>query len=133
MKTKDYMVGDWITTEHDFPMRVTAVGKDYLYADFDGNEGDPFEFDEEYLPKPIPLTEEILEKNGFEYFGEMAGGRIQHRLYLQDGKIKIDADPSDLYDLSYDSNIICNMRYVHQLQHALRLCGLNAFADNFKI
>ena len=26
-----------------------------------------------------------------------------------------------------------NVFYVHELQHALRLCGLNELADNFKI
>lgn len=31
----------------------------------------------------------------------------------------------------YDSVITCE--YVHQLQHALRLCKLNELADNFKI
>lgn len=34
----------------------------------------------------------------------------------------------------YDTNELrINIDYVHELQQALRLCGLNELADNFKI
>ena len=47
-------------------MQITNVGEDYAYATWEGNEGDPWEFDDkDDQPKPIPLTPEILEKNGF--------------------------------------------------------------------
>ena len=32
-----------------------------------------------------------------------------------------------------DLNISGQIRYVHQLQHALRICELDELADNFKI
>lgn len=83
--------------------------------------------------EPIPLTKEIVSANGFEEFCEMYGGVIQHRLYSEDRKIKIDVTNSCLYDLSCCPNVICELRYVHELQHALRLCGLNSLDDNFKI
>ena len=48
-------------------MRVTAVGKDYLYADFEDNEGDVFEFDDkDSKPYPILLTDEFFKKNDFD-------------------------------------------------------------------
>lgn len=47
--------------------RVTAVGKDYLYADFEDNEGDVFEFDDkDSKPYPILLTDEFFKKNDFD-------------------------------------------------------------------
>ena len=47
LKCDELMFGDWITEKHGYPMQVTTVGKDYLYADFEDNEGDVFEFDDE--------------------------------------------------------------------------------------
>lgn len=67
--------------------------------------------------EPIPLTPEILEKNGFknsEFFGE---------LHYKDWQIM-----SDCYYLAarcgdgWYIDIPC--KFVHELQHALRLCGI---------
>ena len=30
-------------------------------------------------------------------------------------------------------NISCPIKYVHELQHALRLCGLSELAENLKV
>ena len=65
MKCRELQIYDWITDNNGFPMQITNVGDDYAYATFEGNEGDPWEFDnKDDQPKPIPLTAEILEKNG---------------------------------------------------------------------
>ena len=76
--------------------------------------------------KPIPLTPEILKKNGFkdaEYWCEYKDDKviIQCRLPIVRGRI--------------NGIVIENLKceYVHQYQHLLRLCGLNELADNFKI
>jgi hypothetical protein len=45
-------------------MYVHTIGDDYVYLNFDGNEGDVFECKPEEL-QGIPLTEELLEKMGF--------------------------------------------------------------------
>lgn len=60
LKCNELMFGDWITEKHGYPMQVTTVGKDYLYADFEDNEGDVFEFDDEDS-KPYPVTLTDLE------------------------------------------------------------------------
>ena len=66
IKCRDLMVWDWCCDKHGFPMQITNVGEDYAYATWDGNEGDPWEFDDkDDQPEPIPITPEILEKNGF--------------------------------------------------------------------
>ena len=68
IRCRDLMYGDWCCDKHGFPMQITNVGDDYAYATFEGNEGDPWEFDDkDDQPQPIPLTPEILEKNGWYY------------------------------------------------------------------
>ena len=47
-----------------FPMYVQTIGEDYVYLNFEGNEGDVFESIPEDL-QGIPLTGELLEKIGF--------------------------------------------------------------------
>lgn len=148
MKLKDYMVGDLVYV-NGFPMRVTSVGEDYLYADFDGNEGSLFEFYKKYPPEPIPLTNEIFEKNGFGVYISKLEEYDFHQCFLQKDK----PNQCSLYgvDISWRSdvesskhlrietnnppfcNIVRQITYVHELQHALRLCRLDELADNFKI
>ena len=74
----------------------------------------------------IPLTPEILEKNGWkesEYWHEYKDVNIiiQCSLPIMRGRIN---------EIVFE-NFKCE--YVHQYQHLLRLCGLNEIADNFKV
>ena len=127
MKCQELQIWDWITDKHRFPMQITNVGDDYAYATFDGNEGDPWEFDDkDDQPQPIPITPEIFEKNGWketEYWHEYKDGNtiIQcslHKIWGIINEIEIE-------------HFKCE--YVHQLQHLLRLCGLDELANNFKV
>ena len=100
----------------------------------------------------IPITPEILVKNGFDpetfltaewekevYFKEFSScvvepddsGKYIFGTTIYWNKKDGDGSPID-WGTMYDSRI-CNLQYVHELQHALRLCGLNELADNFKI
>jgi hypothetical protein len=47
-----------------FPMYVQTIGEDYVYLNFEGNEGDLWESTPEEL-QGIPLTRGLLEKAGF--------------------------------------------------------------------
>src|SRR5690606_23920088 len=68
MKPADFRIGNIITDENGFEMYVVGIGEDWLTADFDGNQGDVWEFDfKNSFPKPVELTEEILLKCGFKY------------------------------------------------------------------
>lgn len=81
----------------------------------------------EYLFNPIPLTSEILEKNAYPdkgswyYFGDF------YVAHYGDCYV-IHQNPDD-----DKREFLCRIYYVHELQHALRLCGLTDLADNFKI
>lgn len=78
--------------------------------------------------QPITLTVEILEKNGFGY---MQPSRLA---YIPDdgGCVKYDKITHYIY-VSGDGTVQKNIGYVHELQHALRLCGLNDLANNFEL
>ena len=124
MLCKELQFGDWCCDLHGFPMQITNVGEDYAYATFEGNEGDPWEFDnKDNQPKPIPLTAEILEKNGWWYGIE--------DVWLHDG-ISFCIEKWNGKFQCYDISQI-KLDSVHQLQQTLRLCGLNGLADNFKV
>ena len=72
----------------------------------------------EYL-EPIPLTAEILEKNGFECRGAWC-------LPGEDLGLRQDGDSWGLlsYYAEYDALAFCHIKYVHELQHALHLCRI---------
>lgn len=72
----------------------------------------------------IPLTAEIFEKNGFMDIDTL-GAEVccGHDIYYKSGD-------------GYGFNVVEIMRpfhYVHELQHALRLCDMTDLADNFKV
>ena len=76
------------------------------------------------LFEPIPLTPEILEKNGFKYKEGETGmyGVTTAPHYICDGvpfEVFCDGEPFAIW---FKEPI--NIKFVHQLQHALRLCGI---------
>jgi hypothetical protein len=84
--------------------------------------------------KPIPLTPEILEKNGFEHIKQkvIIPSKSQEEVeveYMYCKGLPCSFDIIHGY-LMFNSNIdLCSIRmavnYVHELQHALKLCGIN--------
>ena len=132
IKCRDLMVGDWITNRNGFPMQITNVGDDYAYATFEGNEGDPWEFDDkDDQPNPIVLTPEILEKNGFI---KVNSQRYDYGYPDTDCYIKVNPKKNMIHMNGRNANSnLYSHSFVHELQRALRLCGLNELADNFKV
>ena len=65
--------------------------------------------------EPIPLTPEILEKNGFVVESRDYHGNPLQYCALVDGL---------WIDISGENYFEGKLEYVHQLQHALRLCGI---------
>ena len=118
------MVNDWVANQYGTPIQIYSTGDNGAYA----NTGDTlwvFE-DNEYKPQPIPLTPEILEKNGWK--------EAQFWHEYQDGKNTIQSCLPDMRGIINGVEIQhFKCEYVHQYQHLLRLCGLNELADNFKV
>ncbi len=74
--------------------------------------------------KPIPVTEEILEKNGWV---EM-GGSLYSCLYkdAEFGEQVLDMiDMDDHWDLSINDLFVIEIKHIHQLQNALTLCEID--------
>ena len=144
IRCRDLMVGDWCCNEHGFPMQITNVGEDYAYATFEGNEGDPWEFDDkDDQPEPIEITRELLRANGWEehsYYSSFhklsnyffMKDKSGNNLELKHGTLAIWNDHEPDNDGVY-SDILIPIKYVHQLQQALRLAGMTELANNFKV
>ena len=149
IKCRDLMVWDWCCDRHGFPMQITNVGDDYAYATFEGNEGDPWEYDDkDDQPEGIPLTKEMLDANGFRYekdygpfYRSILGSYYSISEYCvcvewketSEGRKICYIDCEKRKDGRGNSATIRREFYVHTFQQALRLVGLEELADNFKI
>ena len=124
MKCKELMVNDWIAYEDKLPMQIYCVKDGIAYAYY-GTALYEF-YDKDYQPQPIPLTTEILEKNGWketQYWHEYQDGKTTIQCCLPDMRGRINRIEIEHF----------KCKYVHQYQHLLVLCGLDELADNFKV
>ena len=147
MKCKELQISDWIADNNGFRWQIIGVGDDYAYATFEGNEGDPWEFnDKDDQPEGILLTKEMLDDNGFRY--EKDYGLFYRSIlgcYSSEYCVCVEwKETSEGRKICYiecvkrednkeSSAVIRREFYVHTLQHALRICGLKELADNFKV
>ena len=106
----------YYTKESKFPMQVEGIGKDWIYLNFEGNDGDVFENngDEIY---PIPISVELLS-NLCENL--ISDGYI---IYIGSENIEFSVERKDeiinlVPCVNYDEYDIGKpIRYVHQLQN----------------
>lgn len=121
MKAEDLMVGDYLM-HYGFPYRVIQV--DGIVRD-----GWMIENGEEDCGEPIPITPEILEKNGWVYNNDdekffpqtwVGGGLMLQGADDYGYRIVVTSD----YDDEDTNNTPFIILYVHELQHALRLRGI---------
>ena len=119
MKATELMIGDWVQL-NGLDVRVAAINErndagfldseDKIYMAYDGLD----------RIDPIPLTREIMCKN----FGddlELATKEYEVDIYgFSDGiwKVFVGCDTGDDSFQFY-------VRYLHELQHAFKLCGIN--------
>lgn len=124
MKANELMLGDWVTFRDSLeekqiiPVKIVVLrdnDNDFL-AQIDGDEMcDELEFNDEIVG--IPITPEILKKNGFVYNNSpfvQSWEQFGLSLYLG----------GDGYRINCGQNVAMVIDSVHQLQHALRLCGI---------
>ena len=155
MELTDLMIGGWVKVlpishrvESHYD-RIESIRKEYtgqVYIEGGYHDRDHKGIDDWFDWSvglndiaPIPLTTEILEKNGFKGEGYLIL-ELDEFSYLEyypfEGRLRkiwhgIDEwnNHSDTKDITFQ----CHCKYVHELQQALRLCGMNELADNFKI
>jgi len=123
MKKEDLMIGDWVIRKSilEEPMCVCDIKASVgiVYLDQDGR-GVTEKIEN---IEPISLTKEILYKNGFEgdvYLWINVGDEktleyypFEHRLSLWYGEEK-----------NQEILFKCHCFYVHEFQHALKMCGI---------
>ena len=135
MKTSELQLGD----------KVSCLGDPVSVVSLSLNDDEPigimsplkkiFTFREKDV-YPVQLTTDVLLNNGFTQ-DTIGSGLILHidnseNLYVlvnyrYNGECRNVGISNNMY------NISCPIKYVHELQHALRLCGLSELADNLKI
>ena len=142
MKLTDLSIGDLVLINNT-PHRIQAI--DSIDAEIQADDelyyvGEDRCHSEDKI-EGIPVTPEILEKNGFEmfkydgwvhYYRIFGNSAIPFVLHSMIGGEMLSQEV-DIFSTSTDTNCGIEINYVHELQHALRLCGLNEIADNFKV
>ena len=113
MKATDLMIGDKVMVKV-----LSQIPNTYVLHTWTAND-----YSRDIQVKPIPLTPEILEKNGWWFDGYDIW---QHK------EVSFCIEKCNERFQCYDINQI-KLDSVNQLQQTLRLCGLNELADNFKI
>lgn len=124
MEAKELMQFDWVCLEDDLtPRQVDFIKTGEVGLYWNKIVTPPY-------IKPIPITPEILEKNGFK--GEMyAFLDISPNLYLEyyyhEHRLREWWTGIDEWNNHAEVKEIvfkCQCHYIHELQHALRLCGI---------
>lgn len=137
MKANELMIGDWVDFYHPYEPEKKIITRHRITETFEcglvgiSDHDNPVHADH---IEPVKITQEILEKNGFKE-GKL---NISPQYCLDDNNVFIGVTLEDIPDKHKGIDItkgrqyfqldISRMKeplYVHQLQHALRLCGIN--------
>lgn len=133
IKVTELMINDWVSiNDSNYLVKdIKKKGVIKLYENTQWGENE-IEFNTDYLEEfiqPIPLTPEILEKN----FGKSypRGGFRNYRMekdetiafVIEDRRVSAAPDNRVVF-CRVPGTYICDVNYVHELQHALKLCGI---------
>lgn len=144
MKENELMVGDWVygctdpyspdEEQKKFPVKVIRIDIDGdIYTMGKSPSDDPYDY-EWWNIEPIPITPEILEKNGFKKLGfdgwefdyVTEGGCLIYEVLWRCDYPKEYHTHLTIKSYSPDFGSFKSFRIdsVHELQHALRICGI---------
>lgn len=130
IKTNELMLGNWVYAgdKTQFPMQAVGVFNDVAYLDFEGNEGDIWEEKEEDM-SPVPLTEEILMKNGFVKMSDYYKNK-EDNIFIRLGENITTSIRVECLDRKPNKPTCSRVaafnktKYVHELQNLLTLAGV---------
>ena len=120
MKAEDLMIGDWVNL-YGRPIKINiddlgVIERDEIYDKYDKGTN----------CKPIELTEDILEKNGFGFL-DTSNNEIKSvwtGWWILDG-LELGCFCNLKFPVYFNiSDVNVKANYVHELQHALKLCGI---------
>ena len=128
MEAKELMIGDKVMVKV-----LSQIPDTYVLHTWTAND-----YSRDIQVKPIPLTPEILEKDGWErdidkeweYNNSHILPHYCYQWEKQNVKIEMYAGLE-----GFTISLIIGRRFyaVHELQHVLRLYGLDELADKFKV
>lgn len=146
MRAEELMVGDWVIWKNRQVQIASVSGIVYSFGQIDVvlahcNDDNLLEKHDIKSVSPIPLTPEILEKNGWisdNYNDRLHVYNLRYSkghstiAISDDGKWSIEVstevakkDKRGRADLITFVRDWCDGFCVHELQHALRLCGID--------
>ena len=121
MEAKELMIGDKVMVKV-----LSQIADTYVLHTWTAND-----YSRDIQVKPITLTPEILEKNGFI---KVNSQRYDYGYPDTNCYVKVNPKKNMIHVNGRNANSnLYSHSFVHELQHALRLCGLNELADNFKV
>ena len=116
------MIGDWVLDKavSDNPVQIEQINEKNVHY----KRGNGYMSAGVELLEPVLLTDAILKANGFNREGGASywheGDRDACILYWSEDKEQlVIGSPCD------DCMVKMNVRYVHELQHAFRLAGID--------
>lgn len=135
LNISDLSVGDWVMVNGK-PRKISVLSEVWNgtmlvgYVDVNPNRLNGVFYKPIEQVKPIPITAEILEKNGWNSDGMYATLRIDEHLHLEYyfhehrlRKYYCGVDEWQNHAKVTDITFAAHCYSVHQLQHALRLAG----------
>jgi len=128
---EDIMIGDYLRTNKGTVIKVESISTKHQNRKVGYHLPDD-QYHIKYVRLsqcyPILLTEEFLLDNGFEkkdnnryYKGEIFKWSVDVSLFVDGSFIMVT---NDLDHRGVNNAHICDNGYVHILQHALRMCGI---------
>ena len=116
MKISDLSVGDWVLFT-GLPRRVAIISSTCVLPHKGVLDIATFSIDD---ISPIPITHEILEMFGFENYSQMWYHPDSYIEFFRNNRNK------DVWDRTINCGeyALYSIKYVHELQHALRLAGV---------
>lgn len=134
MKANELMIGDWLKHYNGTPMQVTKITTEHFACAEKGglncceynNKCNKFE--------PIFITSEILKKNGWiksELNLDFYCGNLKYKNYniqIHNNQDSLNTNNKCLIHIEtiyYEEISQLEITYIHQLQHTLKLCGID--------
>lgn len=118
MKKEELMIGYWVSVL-GIPMRIAELG--IVRAGL-LDENEEMSYNSYAIIEPIPLTAEILKKNKYDYNDSLHEWATDS-FCIEFGHVLSNEEQPDHFFI-WVSDCEVELKYVHELQHALRLCGI---------
>ena len=113
------MIGDWVLDTFGNPIQVKELLEDGINGEWDDAECDGVEAVYDDI-KPIPIDEDILEKNGWVGAGDNTFVKKPYML----------TKAYEVWGVAYGMAYVAEIRCVHELQNIMRITG---YQGGFKV